>query len=208
MPKCNITHKNIYRIGCTNNGISYYACDTIAALHSFVRYAISFPKKESIDNGYPYARDLGWYLISGYGYNAIECWPSDTEWIEADKLQSYAQKLYPELNEDFEPTKLKSICRFTIPFWDGEVEIRETFIYAIRTVNDGTYFASPNRHALPPAVTCLNGWRNQQIEEAIHKATENNGGKTIIVEGDYVNYKHVENEVNNVAAGGTGIKVK
>lgn len=209
VPKCNTTHKNIFFIKCTNNGISYFACDTIAALHSFVRYAINYQTKDSIDNGYFYARGLGWYLISGYGYDAIECWPSDTEWVNDNELQSYAQKLYPELNEDFAPTKLKSLCRFNIPFWDGGVEIQGTPIYAIRTANDGTYFASPNRHALRPAVTCLNGWRNQHIEETVQKEMEKaaiNDRTTIVVNGDLVLEKHVEHEVGNVEKDGIGIQ--
>lgn len=213
VPQSNITYKNIFFIKCTNNGISYFACDTIAALHSFVQYVISRRIPEGYRYGYPYARELGWYLIDGYGYDAIECWPSDTEWKSENELKHYAEGLYSVITDDFNLAKIESLCQFTIPFWDGDITVRKEKIYAIKS-NVGTYFASPNRYALRAAVTCLNGWRNQQTEEKIQKEMKNHDNVSNIVvvnntiNGDFVaGEKHVGAEVSNVAAGGTGIQV-
>lgn len=160
---------DIYVVLCTNNGATYFASSSIAALRSFVLYV-----NEEIRNNRPtdirsfFGIDASftvdnidmedwttWHIISCDKYEPVECWPSHTKWIKSDDRDNYLPFIY----NDNKSRELKSVCFFTMPFWDGGREIRVDDICAIKCTDDTIYFASQNQDTLRAFVL----WTNEGI---------------------------------------------
>lgn len=224
-----ISDVDIFLIKCTNNGISYFACEYPCVLQAFllaVNEGCPSDVKSvfKLDNSYLFDHIdwLDWWLISNKNFPSVECWPSNTKWASTTDMTEYAEKLFPHTSEDGEIRELKSFCWFEIPFWNGELEVWKELIFAIKCADNTMYYASDNPHALRAALHNLNDsvmqnneWRKNHPNEATPKkiSTKKNGNTTInyffnnvghdVVVGD----KHIDNQVNGVGIGSVGINI-
>ncbi len=163
---------DIYFVLCTNNGATYFACSSIAALRSFVLNA-----NEGIKNNRPkdiksfFGIDASfavnhididdwttWHIIGSDKYEPVECWPSQANWIKSCDRNNYLHYIY----NDSKSRDLKSVCLFTMPFWDGGREVRTENICAIKCTDNTMYFASQSQDALRAFLL----WTNEAIRES------------------------------------------
>lgn len=231
-----IDENDIYFIQCINNGITYFASESVTLLRLFTLSA-----NEKLQNNRPDAinerfrtddsfsidyvvlseqDDMGWWLISNDKYVSIKSWPSQALWEKSYDLEHYVDILLPYLYKINKPCTVESVCYFKIPFWNGGREITEEYIFVIRLSDNTMCFASYNQDALRSFVLnenemilVSNDWRKAHpyevfksaIKEVQHKKQINNT-RNIIVNGDMVMNKNVNNEVGYVAPNSIGIK--
>lgn len=169
-PGSDIEEEDIFVIRCTNNGTTYFASG-FGTLRSFVLYTNesirgnrpnSIKKLFSIDESFvfDYIDEAGLWVIGNDQYDSIECWPSPTEWAKSYDLGNYADMLLPLIPHN-NSTELKSVCWFKIPFLDGDCEIKEECILAIKRADNKMYYASQNQDALRLFIL----WTNECIRK-------------------------------------------
>lgn len=230
-----IDENDIYLIQCINNGITYFASESITLLRLFTLSA-----NEKLQNNKPNAinerfrtddsftidyvvlseqDDIGWWLIGNDKYVSIKSWPSQAQWGKSYDLDHYADILLPYLYKINKPCLLESVCYFKIPFWNGGREIQEDYIFVIKLSDNTMCFASYNQDALRSFIL----WENERIvvdndwekahplevfKSAINKVqykNQINNSNNITINGDMVLTKNVENEVDYVASNSIGI---